>query len=219
MRCQLLSFFIGAVILPVAYAAPLTPCVSTTLDQLESTGGCDIGDLVFTNFYISNVSGTSIAASDIEVAPITSGSAGFTFTMPNDSGEDVIGFLATNTNGANTIEDLSLAISSGFTGAVENVCVGAGNNFNGPNGIASCTNTSDTAQLTAGYGNPASTSTTFSPVSAVSTSDGFILTGTSSSVSLTEQLSETPAATPEPASLGFAIPGVALLACVLRRCA
>jgi hypothetical protein len=171
-------------------------CAGPTLATLEADGTCTLGDLTISGFGFNLISGNVLSASDIGVTPITSEPDGFTFTIPESSvdTELVIDFLASNTNG--TIDDLSLALSSGFSGSVENVCVGAGNIFAGPNGAASCSNTSNTEILTAGFGNPLSTSSTFSAVSAVDTSNGFIIGSGSSTGSLTEQISEI--ATPEP---------------------
>jgi hypothetical protein len=196
-------------------------CAGPTLSSLEGQGTCVLGDLTISSFAFTVISGNPVTPSQIGVTPISSGSLGFTFTIPQGSVQDelVINFLAANTNGNSTIEDLSLAISTGFSGSVENVCVGAGNTFIGPNGVASCSNTSNTAVLTAGFGNPLSTSTTFPGVSAVDTSNGFIISPGTSTDTLTEQISQTTVATPEPQTDGLLLLGLmaGLCARVFRR--
>jgi len=175
-------------------------CAGPTFSSLQSQGTCVLGDLTISSLSFSVVSGNPVTAAQIGVTPITSGSLGFTFAIPQGNVPDelVINFLASNTSGNSTIEDLSLAISGGFAGSVENVCIGAGNTFIGPNGVASCSNTGNTAVLTVGFGNPPSTSTTFPGVSAVDTSNGFVISTGTSTDTLTEQISQTTIATPEP---------------------
>jgi hypothetical protein len=194
-NCGFLLTIIGFVIFVPARSFG-GACVPTTFAGLEASGSCTLGDLTFSLFSLGNFSGTAIAASQIDVTPLSSDPLGFTFTIPQVSGGNALGFLVSDTNGVATLDGLEVAPSALFSGFAENVCVGAGNTFIGPNGIASCSNTANTIQLTS------SGSTAFSLVSALDVSNGIVTNGGSSNVTLTERFSES-AATPEPGTLGL----------------
>ncbi len=138
----------------------------------------------------------------MNVAPISSEPLGLTFSLETPAGTGTT-FLAINflVSGPNTITDLeisTLGFSGSATGAVENACIGSGNTFNGSGGC-SLTPSAYTHSIVTGYGGGHSGSYTFSPVSAVDLSTGFIFDN-GTPVSITEQISETPA-TPLPAAL------------------
>lgn len=215
-----LGFFGLLLLLPSMLRA--NTCSTTTLASLGTNGGCTIGDKQFSNFILSNLGGTTVAASEVSVNPIGSEPFGFTFTLetPSSPGTTflVINFQVSNLSSLNTIEDLEIN-TTGFSGtnvgAVENACIGAGNLFTGleVNNIPGCTLTTQAVPLRTGFGNPSSASFSFSPVSAVDLSTGFIIDN-GTPITITEQISQTP----EPSNvLLFGTGLLALAAMALRK--
>jgi hypothetical protein len=194
---------------PGQWSAPGTTCLTTTLANLQASGGCVIGDKSFFNFFLSEINGVSVPASDVTVTPISSEPFGFTFglqTSPSSGTTELaINFQGSTVTGANTIDDLELntsGISGPSTGAVENACIGPGNIITGflPSGIPTCTLTPTGLALVTGYGQGSSALDTFSPSSAVYVSTGFILNN-GVPISLTEQISQLTSSPPTSESI------------------
>jgi hypothetical protein len=202
-----------AIIVLGASPAFADTCGTTSLDKLQASSGCTIGNLSFSNFLLGNFTGGSLKATDVQVTPTTL-EPGFTFTITGPTTGTSISFLVATIDGTHSIEDLSSIISPDFstgfsTGAVENVCYGPGNNFTGlsnASGVPICTNGSLATQMVTGFGSGVTASTlAFSPLSGVALSTGFRIDG-SSPVTLTEQVSVAPVS--EPSSVLLLVAGL-----------
>jgi hypothetical protein len=189
-------------------------CSTATLAAYAAGSGCNIDDLSFSNFSLGNFNGGNLSASSVQVVPTTS-EPGFTFLMQGPTAGSSINFAVLPTT-RYVIVGLTEDISASFSpGAVENVCFGAGNGFNGFNahGVPKCANEATATQVVTGYGEPSSASLSFPPASGLTVSTGFIL-NCSSSVSLTEQFSASPS--PEPGTWMFLSTGLVGLGWLVR---
>ncbi len=177
---KVLALAVLAVTLPLAALASEVsppPCVQGTFaDYMALTGGCTVGDKVFTDFnYVA--SGTlGLAASQVTVTPDNSNpmDPGLLFTgswtaangMQSDSH---LQFTVSTLSGAPLIEDASLSIGGygtsgiGIVSVAENLCLGG--TFTGWTTNCSSETTSNLLVFTPN--GPTYDHTTFTPVSSV----------------------------------------------------
>jgi hypothetical protein len=134
--------FLGALLMVSSSALATPTCTNGTLysyELLNTTGGCEINNLLFDNFSDQeSAAGSSVAltASEITVTPdsvfLDEGlqfSASWNVSTPS-SLDSAISFTVQTVNGAATLDDISLSATetqtgNGNAGVIESYCVGS----------------------------------------------------------------------------------------------
>ena len=212
---KVVCFIVVAFFSSLAFA---NSCTLASLAFLEAQP-CSIGNVSFT-FIAPN----GVDANSVLVAPITSGDPGFVFQIAELAGQtspiQSINFNVNALNGTQ-LNGLSANAGGGLQGAVENLCLGPGNGFNGfePDGSVRCLDDANKEILTLGFGGSSGKSAALTPVGFAVTSTGFIANGSQGFAFLSEQFSVTqaPTPTPEPSTLLLLSSGSLCLARTIRK--
>lgn len=184
------------------------PCVTGTVASFEAlgSGGCTIGDKVFSNFsFTSSQSGGAVAptAAGITVTPIVGPDIGLDFSAlwtasSNQTADTTIDFMVSVVGGGPAlIEDAStVQSSSGFTGT------GSASVTEGICGPAPCSSTTSTDTINTAGTTQLSSHVTFTPTGSIdAVKDIGVSGGTNGTASISDVQDTFSQVVPEPTSI------------------
>lgn len=221
MKKTLLYLLLATVVLIApALAAPL--CVPGTLSAYQAlTEGCQIGNLVFTDFgYTGTGDPGSVSANNIGVTPgVFGGDIGLEFSaswvvVDNQTMDSLVSFVVSTEDARASIRSMHLFFDGAYEGVgatevVENYCLGA-------DSLIPCSPPAVSGQMK--VTNPPTKfndSVFFSGVSVLAVSKDINVTVSGVGKASISQVINTFDQVPEPAAFGLA--GLGLLALALRR--